>query len=90
MRRAKIDALAMRIPIVDFVAGIAEEWAKLFAALSRRGQLIPSNDLAVAATARYLEFGVLVGPDGRGAFSPCAGTAAGSVGRPPFSAACSS
>jgi hypothetical protein len=27
-----------------------------------RGQLIPSNDLAVTVTARYLEFGVLVGP----------------------------
>jgi predicted nucleic acid-binding protein len=67
-RRAKIDALAMRIPIVDFDAGIAEEWAKLFAALSRRGQLIPSNDLAVAATARSLEFGVLVGRDNEAHF----------------------
>jgi predicted nucleic acid-binding protein len=62
-RRARIDALALRIPIVDFDAAIADQWAKLFAALSRRGQLIPSNDLAVAATARHLEFSVLVGPD---------------------------
>jgi predicted nucleic acid-binding protein len=61
-RRARIDALTMRIPIVEFDAAIAEEWAKLFAALSRRGQLIPSNDLAVAATAQHLGFGVLVGP----------------------------
>lgn len=49
--------------IVDFDASIAEHWAELFALLSRRGHLIPSNDLAVAATARYLDFGVLVGPD---------------------------
>jgi len=26
------------------------------------GQLIPANDLVVAATAQFLEFGVLVGP----------------------------
>lgn len=61
-RRARIDALTLRIPIVEFDATIAEEWARLFAALSRRGQLIPSNDLAVAATAQHLGFGVLVGP----------------------------
>ena len=34
----------------------------MLCALSRRGQLIPSNDLAVAATAQHLGFGVLVGP----------------------------
>ena len=56
------DIVTLRIPIVEFDAAIAEEWAKLFAALSRRGQLIPSNDLAVAATAQHLGFGVLVGP----------------------------
>ena len=61
-RRAKIEALAVRVPIVDFGAAIAEEWARLFAALSRAGQLIPANDLAVAATAMHLGFGVLVGP----------------------------
>ena len=30
--------------------------------MSRRGELIPANDLAVAATARHLGFSVLVGP----------------------------
>jgi predicted nucleic acid-binding protein len=35
--------------------------ADLFAELSRRGQLIPAKDVAVAATAVSLEFGVLVG-----------------------------
>ena len=60
-RRAKIAALAARVPIVEFGSEVAERWAELFAALSRRGQLIPANDLAVAATALHLGFGVLVG-----------------------------
>lgn len=61
-RRARVDALVAHVPVVDFDAEIAEEWARLFAMLSRKGRLIPSNDLAVAATARRLQFGVLVGP----------------------------
>ncbi|HWG53299.1 MAG TPA: type II toxin-antitoxin system VapC family toxin [Gemmatimonadaceae bacterium] len=62
-RRARIDALVEVTGIVDFDRFIAEHWAELFAQLSQRARLIPSNDLAVAATARYLDFGVLVGPD---------------------------
>lgn len=61
-RRARIDAFVAQVPVVDFDSEIAEEWARLFAILSRHGQMIPSNDLAVAATARRLQFGVLVGP----------------------------
>ncbi|HYN81802.1 MAG TPA: type II toxin-antitoxin system VapC family toxin [Gemmatimonadaceae bacterium] len=61
-RRQRIDALVAVTGIVEFDAAIAEQWAELFALLSRRGRLIPSNDLAVAATARHLGFGVLVGP----------------------------
>ena len=60
-RRARVDALVAHVPVVDFDSEIAEEWARLFAMLSRKGRLIPSNDLAVAATARRLQFGVLVG-----------------------------
>ena len=60
-RRARVEALAQAAGIVDFTAGIARHWAELFATLSRTGQLIPANDLAVAATARALDFGVLVG-----------------------------
>jgi predicted nucleic acid-binding protein len=59
-RHAKIRALLSTLPVVDFTLGVAEHWAELFAALSRRGQLIPANDLT--ATARHLEFGVVVGP----------------------------
>ena len=61
-RRAKIAALVARVPLVEFGQEVAEHWADVFAQLSRRGQLIPANDLAVAATALHLEFGVLVGP----------------------------
>lgn len=61
-RRAKVDALLSRVPLVDFDAAAATHWAELFATLSRAGRLIPANDLAVAATARALGFGVLVGP----------------------------
>jgi predicted nucleic acid-binding protein len=43
-------------------AAIAAHWADIFTELRRAGSAIPSNDLAVAATARHLDFGVLVGP----------------------------
>ena len=61
-RRRKIDAMAARVPVVPFGTAIAERWARVFAALHRSGSLIPANDLAVAATALELGFGVLVGP----------------------------
>ncbi len=61
-RRAKVDGLVVRCPVIAFGPAIAERWASLFADLSRRSALIPSNDLAVAATACHLGFGVLVGP----------------------------
>jgi predicted nucleic acid-binding protein len=62
-RQAKVDALLAVVPVVDFDPEIASVWADLFAALERRGAHIPANDLAVAATATHLGFGVLVGPD---------------------------
>ena len=61
-RRAKIDALAVRVPLAPFGTSTAERWAEVFAVLHRSGSLIPANDLAVAATALDLGFGVLVGP----------------------------
>ncbi|MGH7482512.1 MAG: PIN domain-containing protein [Longimicrobiales bacterium] len=67
-RRAKIDAVSARISLVPFGAATAERWARLFAALHRSGSLIPANDLAVAATALQLGFGVLVGPHGEARF----------------------
>ena len=67
-RRAKIHALVARVPVVDFGLSIAERWADLFGTLSRRGRLIPANDLAVAATALHLGYGVVVGPLGEAHF----------------------
>jgi len=61
-RRAKVSALTARVPMVAFGRDVAERWADLFAHLHRRGELIPFNDLAVAATAIHLGFGVAVGP----------------------------
>lgn len=63
LRRGRIDALVARIPLVEFGAAVAERWAEVFASLSRKGTLIPANDLTVAATALHLEFAVLVGPE---------------------------
>jgi tRNA(fMet)-specific endonuclease VapC len=63
-RRAKIDALIARVPIVEFGRDAGDRWAQLFAELTRAGSLVPANDLTVAATALQLGFGVLVGePD---------------------------
>ena len=61
-RRARIDALVANVPVIDFGLSIAAQWAELFVALRKQGRMIPANDLAVAATARFLEYGVLVGP----------------------------
>jgi tRNA(fMet)-specific endonuclease VapC len=61
-RQATVDRLLSLVPVVDFGAGIAQRWATYLANLERRGRRIPSNDLAVAATATHLGFGVLVGP----------------------------
>ncbi len=67
-RRARIDALVARCPVVVFDRPVAERWADLFATLSRRGELVPANDLAVAATALHLDFSVLVGPQDEAQF----------------------
>lgn len=67
-RRAKIEAVVTRAPIVEFDAGAAAQWAAVFSQLHQAGSLIPSNDLAVAATALHLGFGVIVGPADEGHF----------------------
>jgi predicted nucleic acid-binding protein len=67
-RLAQVDAMAARCSIVEFGREIAARWADLFASLSRAGTMIPANDLAVAATALHLQFGVVVGPEGEAHF----------------------
>ena len=64
VRRAHLDALIAQVPVVDFDAQIAQVWARLVATLRRSGQMIPANDLAVAATATHLAYAVLVGASG--------------------------
>ena len=61
-RKVRVDALLDACPIVEFDSAVAERWARVFADLSREGQMIPANDLAIAATALHLDYGVLVGP----------------------------
>ena len=68
LKRASVDALVQRVQLVPFGREVAERWAELFARLRRRGELIPSNDLVVAATAVHLDFGVLVGDRGEAHF----------------------
>lgn len=63
LRRARVDALVARVPLVELGRVAAEQWAEIFASLSRKGRLIPANDLTVAATALDLGFAVLVGPN---------------------------
>lgn len=67
-RRGAVMALAGAVDVVDFGPAIAERWAALFADLTRAGRMIPSNDMAVAATALHLDYGVLAGPTDEGHF----------------------
>ncbi len=65
-RKAKIARLRAMTRLIEFSAEIAERWAELFVALEKRGKRIPTNDLAVAATAAHLGYDVLVGPHDEG------------------------
>lgn len=62
-RRARLEAVRQAIGVQPFTAVMAEHYAAIYAELSAAGRLIPANDIAVAATARSLEYGVLIGPD---------------------------
>jgi predicted nucleic acid-binding protein len=61
-RMARLEAIRRVTGIEDFTPLVAEHYADIFAELSQSGNLIPQNDIAVAATARALGFGILVGP----------------------------
>jgi tRNA(fMet)-specific endonuclease VapC len=60
-RRTRIEQIRLHVPIVPFDDAIAEHYADIFAECSRAGTPIPQNDMAVAATARHLNYRVLVG-----------------------------
>jgi predicted nucleic acid-binding protein len=61
-RMARLEAIRRTTGIEPFTPEIAEHYADIFSELSEKGRLIPQNDMAVAATARAMGFGVLVAP----------------------------
>lgn len=71
----------MRTGIEPFSAAMAEHYADIYAELSAQGALIPQNDLAVAATARELQFDVLVGPYDEAHFRRVRGISVRVIGR---------
>lgn len=72
-RLARINAIRSVTGIMDFTPIVAEYYADIFAELSKTGQLIPQNDIAVAATALSLDYAVLVGPSDEAHFRRVAG-----------------
>ena len=72
-RLARLEAVRKITGIEDFTPLVAEHYADIFSELSRDGRLIPQNDIAVAATARAIGFGVLVGPADEAHFRKVAG-----------------
>ena len=61
-RLARLEALRRVMGVEPFTAETAEHHADIFAELTHAAAMIPQNDIAVAATARCLGCGVLVGP----------------------------
>lgn len=61
-RMAWLESLRRMMGVEPFTAETAEHHADIFAELTQKGMMIPQNDIAVAATARCLGCGVLVGP----------------------------
>ncbi len=61
-RMARLEAIRGVMGVQDFTPLVAVHYADIFSELSKAGGLIPQNDITVAATARYLGFGVLAGP----------------------------
>lgn len=72
-RMARLEALRRLMGVEPFTAETAEHHADIFAELTQSGMMIPQNDIAVAATARCLGFGVLVGPKDEAHFRRIAG-----------------
>lgn len=62
MRQERLERLRERFTFAPFADPTAEIYAKLVCDLTKTGNLIPQNDIAVAATALEYNFGVLVGP----------------------------
>lgn len=72
-RLARLQAIRNLTGVEDFGPLVAEHYADIFTELSKQGMLIPQNDIAVAATAFALGFGVLVGPQDEAHFKRISG-----------------
>ena len=72
-RMAWLETLRRVMGVEPFTAETAEHHADIFAELTQSGTMIPQNDIAVAATARCLGCGVLVGPRDEAHFRRIAG-----------------
>jgi predicted nucleic acid-binding protein len=72
-RRARLEALRLRSTIEPFTPEVAEHYADIFSELTAAGAMIPQNDIAVAATARALGYGVMAGPQDEKHFRRVAG-----------------
>lgn len=62
-RRGHLEVIRRHATMQCFTPEISEHYADIFAELTRAGRRIPQNDLAIAATARFLKMGVLVGAE---------------------------
>lgn len=72
-RMARLEAMRRVMGVEPFTAETAEHHADIFAELTQCGTMIPQNDIAVAATARCLGCGVLVGRNDEAHFRRIAG-----------------
>lgn len=72
-RMAWLETLRRVMGVEPFTAETAEHHADIFAELTQSGMMIPQSDIAVAATARCLGCGVLVGPRDEAHFRRIAG-----------------
>lgn len=61
-RAAFLEKIRRLAGVESYTAETDEHHADIFAELTQNGLMIPQNDVAVAATARILGFGVLVEP----------------------------
>lgn len=60
-RHRRLESLREVFGFCDFNREVAERYAEIVALLARKGQMIPQNDIAVAATALCLGHRVLIG-----------------------------
>jgi tRNA(fMet)-specific endonuclease VapC len=82
-RLARLEALRRLMGVEPFTAEMAEHHADIFAELTHDGTMIPQNDIMVAATARHLGCGVLVGPKDEARFRRVGGLAVIVLTTPP-------